>query len=263
MNNRFIKPRKRFGQHFLHDKYVINKIIAAINPQADSPVVEIGPGRGALTVPLLASLKRLDVVEIDRDLVAGLQDLCSEPDKLRIHQADALSFDFTALHKEKIKVIGNLPYNISTPLLFHLLDQSDGIEEMLFMVQKEVADRICAATDTRDYGRLSVMIQARCEVENLFPVSSGAFTPPPQVESAVIRIKPGTIKRQITNYPLFESLVKEAFTYRRKTLRNALRQMVTEEQFIRADITPTSRPQNLSIDEFATLADIVHADKNQ
>src|SRR3990167_7500188 len=185
------RPRKRFGQHFLHDRGVISRIVAALAPQAGDHVVEIGPGTGALTRELLARMTHLDAVELDRDLLARLEAEFPR-DRLILHNADALKFDFCKIASGggKLRVIGNLPYNISTPLLFHLLDQAGCIEDMLFMLQKEVVDRMCAAPGGKDYGRLSVMIQYRCRVEKLFDVAPGAFTPPPKVDSAVVRLLP-------------------------------------------------------------------------
>ena len=258
------KPRKRYGQHFLHDKNIIQKIINAVAPTIDTPIIEIGPGRGALTFPLLDHVLKLDVVEVDRDLSNNLIGQQQFADKLIVHQADALSFDFTTLYQEKIKVVGNLPYNISTPLLFHLLGQSQSIKEMVFMLQKDVVERICAEPNSKEYGRLSVMLQSRCEVTKLFTVSPNAFTPPPKVDSAIIRLIPDSSKAKDLNDPeLFEQIVKAAFNYRRKTLRNALKTLVNGAQFEKTGIASTSRAEDLSVEDFILLANTVHNHKNQ
>ena len=186
------RPRKRFGQHFLHDPQVISRIIAAICPQPGARLVEIGPGLGALTRPLLQAAGELEVVELDRDLLEPLQSRCAGLGTLRIHQADALQFDFAALRGDgpKLRVAGNLPYNISTPLLFHLLDQAEHLHDLHFMLQQEVVKRLAAGPGDDAYGRLSVMVQYRCRVEALFNVGPGAFQPPPKVWSAVVRMVP-------------------------------------------------------------------------
>ncbi|MEZ5673210.1 MAG: 16S rRNA (adenine(1518)-N(6)/adenine(1519)-N(6))-dimethyltransferase RsmA [Thiotrichaceae bacterium] len=184
-------PRKRFGQHFLHDAHIISEIIAAIAPQPTQQLVEIGPGRGALTLPLLAQSKCLDVVELDRDLLTELARRCEPLGELRIYQADVLKFDFLQLVTDKkLRIVGNLPYNISTPLLFYLLNFVTHVEDMTFMLQKEVVARMVAATDTADYGRLSVMLQYYYEIEYLFDVAPEAFVPPPKVDSSMVQLRP-------------------------------------------------------------------------
>jgi len=250
------RARKRFGQHFLHDRGVIGRIVAALAPQPEDRIVEIGPGTGALTRPLLTRIAHLDAVELDRDLIARLQ---SEfpADKLTLHSADALKFDFCRLAQtgHKLRLVGNLPYNISTPLLFHLLDQAPCIQDMLFMLQKEVATRLGAAPGGKDYGRLSVMIQYRCAVEKLFDVASGAFTPPPQVDSSVVRLVPHAAPPVAVHDPdKFAHLVQTAFASRRKVLRNTLKNFLRAEQILALGIDPTRRAETLSLAEFAVLS---------
>jgi 16S rRNA (adenine1518-N6/adenine1519-N6)-dimethyltransferase len=250
------RPRKRFGQHFLHDRNVVGRIVATLAPQASDHVVEIGPGTGALTRELLARVAHLDAVELDRDLIARLEsDFPRE--RLSLHQGDALKFDFCkiASGSGKLRLIGNLPYNISTPLLFHLLDQSGCIQDMLFMLQKEVVERLRAAPGGKDYGRLSVMIQYRCAVEKLFDVAPGAFTPPPKVDSAVVRLVPHAKSPVAVDDPTrFALLVRAAFASRRKTLRNNMRGLLTAEDLLAVGIDPVRRAETLSLAEFAALS---------
>jgi len=250
------RARKRFGQHFLHDRGVIGRIAAALAPRPGDRLVEIGPGTGALTRELLARVAHLDAVELDRDLVARLRTEFPA-DKLTLHSADALKFDFCRLAKtgQKLRLIGNLPYNISTPLLFHVLDQAGCIQDMLFMLQKEVVTRLGAAPGGKDYGRLSVMIQYRCAVEKLFDVASGAFTPPPQVDSAVVRLVPHAAPPVTVNDPdRFARLVQAAFASRRKVLRNTLKNFLRAEEMQALGIDPTRRAETLSLAEFAALS---------
>jgi 16S rRNA (adenine1518-N6/adenine1519-N6)-dimethyltransferase len=248
-------PKKRFGQHFLHDRNVVGRIVAALAPQTGDHVIEIGPGTGALTRELLARVTHLDAVELDRDLIAHLEsDFPRE--QLTLHQGDALKFDFCALAPagNQLRVVGNLPYNISTPLLFHLLDQSGCIKDMLFMLQKEVVERLRAAPGGKDYGRLSVMIQYRCAVEKLFVVAPGAFTPPPKVDSAVVRLVPHATPPVAVDDPArFALLVRAAFASRRKTLRNNLRGLLSVEDMLALGIDPVRRAETLSLAEFASL----------
>jgi 16S rRNA (adenine1518-N6/adenine1519-N6)-dimethyltransferase len=250
------RPRKRFGQHFLHDRNIIDRIIAALAPESGDHVVEIGPGTGALTRELLAHLARLDAVELDRDLLARLRAEFPR-DRLALHDADALKFDFCALTSGggRLRLIGNLPYNISTPLLFHLLDQAGCIKDMLFMLQKEVVERLRAAPGGKDYGRLSVMIQYRCAVEKLFDVAPGAFTPPPRVDSAVVRLVPHAVPPVAVDDPArLAFLVRAAFASRRKTLRNNLRGLLSAETMLVLGIDPGRRAETLSLAEFALLS---------
>lgn len=248
--------RKRFGQHFLHDPRVIARIIGLIAPHVDDTIVEIGPGRGALTRPLLAAVARLHVIEIDRDLAGALPALCRGAGDLVVHQADVLDFDFRPLATAgPVRLVGNLPYNISTPLLFHVLEQAGHIKDLVFMLQKEVADRLVATPGTKTYGRLSVMVQWCAAVETLLHIGPGAFTPPPQVDSTVVRLVPYAAPPHPVRDPKhFARIVKGAFGQRRKTLRNALKGIVAPETLIANDIDPTRRGETLSIAEFARLA---------
>lgn len=259
MNLRPPQRRKRLGQHFLHDAGVIRRIVKAIQPGAAAPLVEIGPGRGALTRALLATGEELSVIEVDRDLAAQLTRELGTTGTLQIFEADALEFDFCRFGKP-VRVVGNLPYNISTALLFRLLDQVHCIEQMLFMLQKEVVDRICAAPGGREYGRLTVMVQARCAVEHLFNVGSGAFQPPPRVESAVVRLIPRADFAQTIRDPeLFSGLVRGAFQQRRKMLRNALRAVVADPGALleRQRLDGAARPETLTVPQFIALANAI------
>ncbi|MBU6420599.1 MAG: 16S rRNA (adenine(1518)-N(6)/adenine(1519)-N(6))-dimethyltransferase RsmA [Gammaproteobacteria bacterium] len=250
-------PRKRFGQHFLHDRNIINKILLAINPQPGDSLVEIGPGRGALTLPLLERHGQLTAVELDRDVIPQLQAAAVGKGELHVIQGDALKTDFRTLAPpgEKIRLIGNLPYNISTPLLFHLLDQAQTIADMHFMLQKEVVQRMAAKPGGKDYGRLTVMLAARCRVEPLFHIGSGAFTPAPKVESSFVRLTPhATPPFKIADQSRFAKIVNQAFSQRRKTLRNALRGLADEAAIRAAGLNPSARPETLSTGDYARLA---------
>jgi 16S rRNA (adenine1518-N6/adenine1519-N6)-dimethyltransferase len=250
------QPRKRFGQHFLHDPEVIRRLVAAIDPQPGEHLVEIGPGTGALTAPLLRQAGELDVVELDRDLAATLTARCQGLGRLRVHAADALRFDFSSLASagERLRIVGNLPYNISTPLLFHLLAKVDTVQEMVFMLQKEVVARMAADPGSRTYGRLSVMVQYRCDIERLFSIGPGAFTPPPKVDSAVVRLRPRPPAVAATDEKLFSEVVAHAFSQRRKTLRNALLGLTGEQAIRTAGIDPGCRAETLAVDDFVRLA---------
>lgn len=249
------KARKRFGQNFLHDRHVIDRIVRAIHPKAGERLVEIGPGLGALTLPLLQAAGRLEVVELDRDLIPKLEQQCIGQGDLIIHSADALKFDFCALAAgSKLRIAGNLPYNISTPLIFHLLEQAHCIDDMHFMLQKEVVDRLAAAPDSSDYGRLSVMVQYRCKVERLFLVPPGAFTPAPKVDSAIVRLEPYVTPPVEVDAGALEKLVAQAFSQRRKTLRNTLKGLLDAATIEAAGIDPQRRAETLSLQEFAALA---------
>lgn len=248
--------RKRFGQHFLVDQSCIRRIVDAINPQPDDLMIEIGPGLAALTRPLLARLRHLTAVEIDRDIAAKLR---SEfpPDRLTVYEQDVLEFDFTALGAG-LRVVGNLPYNISSPLLFRLAAARPALQDLHLMLQKEVVDRMAAGPDTSDYGRLSVMLQYRFDVEPLFGVSPGAFRPPPKVESAVVRLRPiRTRQHAAKDESILAKVVTKAFGQRRKTLRNALKGVVSEETLIALGIDPGARGEVLSIDAFVAIANAV------
>ena len=249
-------PRKRFGQHFLHERRTVERILAAVAPRPGEHLVEIGPGEGALTRPLLAAAGALDAIEVDRDLAAALRARTDWPGRLQVHEADALAFDFAALAgHDRLRLVGNLPYNISTPLLFHLLAQRAAIRDMHFMLQREVVDRLAAAPGSRTYGRLSVMVQAFCETTALFRVAPGAFRPPPAVESAVVRLAPrleAAVEPALEDR--FAALVRAAFASRRKTLRNSLRALLTPEAIASAGIDPGTRPERLRVADFAALA---------
>ena len=249
-------PRKRFGQHFLHDPGVIERIVAAIAPAAGERLVEIGPGQGALTRPLLAATGHLDVIEIDRDLAAALRDRDDWPGELAVHEADVLRFDFRRLAGgQPLRIVGNLPYNISTPLLFHLLAQREAVRDMHFMLQREVVERMVAGPGGGDYGRLSVMLQASCEATALFGVAPGAFRPRPAVESTVVRLAPraeSLVPRGRES--AFAALVRDAFSARRKTLRNSLRAHLSPAQIEAAGVDPGARPETLPVQAFVALA---------
>ena len=233
-------PRKRFGQHFLHDPRVLARIVDAVAPSRKDFLVEIGPGEGALTRPLLQKVPHLEVIEIDRDLAASLRSV----EGVTVHEADALEFDFTAF-PTGIRLVGNLPYNISTPLLFRLARFAGRVRDMHFMLQLEVVERMVAVPSTPEYGRLSVALQARFRMQKLFNVSKGAFRPPPRVESAVVRLEPLAEPLWIN-----EDLLRQAFSARRKQLRNAL----PDVDFARAGIDPKLRPENLSPADYARLS---------
>ena len=239
-------PRKRFGQNFLVDNQIINKIISTISPKNNEIIVEIGPGKGALTLPILEHLDHLNVIEIDRDLVSLLNSV--QQDKLTIFEADALQFDFNQF-PQKIRVIGNLPYNISSPLLFHLLDFREQIIDMTFMLQKEVVDRIVATHGNKTYGRLSVMMQAFFEVESMFVVPKESFEPQPKIESAILYLKTRT-EPLVKNSKTLEEIVKVAFSQRRKTLKNCLKSIINQSQ---TEIDLSQRAEMLSIENFITL----------
>lgn len=236
-------PRRRFGQHYLHDPRVLARIVDAVSPSATDFLVEIGPGEGALTAPLIERAGKLEAIEVDRDLAAALA-ARFPPFRLTVHCADALEFDF-ARFPPGVRVVGNLPYNISTPLLFHLARYAERVRDMHFMLQREVVERMVAAPSTAEYGRLSVALQARFALEKLFNVPKGAFRPPPRVESAVVRLVPLAEPLHVD-----EDLLRKAFSARRKQLRNAL----PEVDFARAGIDPQLRPENLSPQDYARIS---------
>lgn len=250
-------PRKRFGQNFLIDAQIIGEIVKAVAPERDDCVVEIGPGLGALTEPLVRRLAHLNVVEIDRDIVARLKqrDFAAQ---LSIHQGDALAFDFGALAErsgKKLKVVGNLPYNISTPLLFHLATYADRVVDMHFMLQKEVVERMVAEPGTADFGRLSVMLQYLFVIDGLFGVPPEAFDPPPKVDSAVVRLIPRDPATLLARNPVrFAEIVALAFSQRRKMLRNTLKGVVDDALFAELGIAPTARAETLSVDDYVRIA---------
>lgn len=250
--------RKRFGQNFLVDETVIDRIVRAIRPNPGERVLEIGPGLAALTRPLADEAEHLHVIELDRDLAARLRDDATLGPRLTVHEADALRFDFAALAAElggPLRVCGNLPYNISTPLIFHLLEQPQAISDMHFMLQKEVVERLAAAPGCADYGRLTIMVQYHCYVEPVLMVPPGAFMPPPKVESAVVRLIPHRTKPVVADdEKLLSRICAEAFTQRRKTLRNALRNWVDDAMFDALGINPQLRPENLSVADYVAIA---------
>ena len=251
------RPRKRFGQHFLHDPAIIARIAAAIAPAAGEALVEIGPGRGALTRRLLESdCGSLDAIEIDRDLAALLREKLGGDPRLAVHEADALRFDFAALARQRgraLRVLGNLPYNISTPLLFHVLAAVRDICDLHVMLQREVIERMAARPGDPAYGRLTVMISPWVEVERLFDVGPGAFQPPPKVWSAVARLKVRPEPAFPLN-PAFPRVVAAAFAHRRKTLRNALRGLATAQQIESCGVDPSARPETVSPERFNAIA---------
>ena len=252
--------RKRFGQNFLVDQQVIADIVDAVAPRRTDRVVEIGPGLGALTDPLLNRLDHLHVVEIDRDIVARLSKRCL-PEKLTIHQGDALKFDFASLADPadgKLHVVGNLPYNISTPLLFHLASFAHCIHDMHFMLQKEVVERMVAAPDTSDFGRLSVMLQYRFFMDWLLDVPPESFDPAPKVDSAVVRLIPRPPEElTVRDEGIFAALVSAAFGQRRKMLRNNLKSLIGDTSFEQLGIAPTARAEELSVDDYVRMANVL------
>ena len=252
-----MRARKRFGQHFLHDPMAIERIVAAIAPRPGDALVEIGPGQGALTRPLLAAATALDVIEIDRDLVAALRrDFAATPG-LRVHEGDALEFDYGALARmrgQRLRLIGNLPYNISTPLLFRLLGAAEHVADMHFMLQKEVVDRIVAPPGSRQYGRLGVMLAPRVQAQKLLDIGPGAFKPAPQVHSAVVRLQVRAAPPLWAAEPHYGAVVSAAFGQRRKTLRNALSALLSAEQITAAGVDPGARAETLAPEKFGALA---------
>ena len=257
------KARKRFGQNFLHDPQVIQNIIQSIAPKQDQLIAEIGPGLGALTESLASSGCQLKLIELDRDLIAKLETHYANASNVEIHPGDALKFDFFSLSSapHSLRLVGNLPYNISTPLIFHLIDHVDIIQDMHFMLQKEVVERLAAKPSNKNFGRLSVMVQYFCEVENLFTVGPGAFNPAPKVDSAIVRLQPRKTKTLVAkDIKKLEILVKKAFTQRRKTLRNNLKTLLSSEQIKSLNIDPGARAETLSTDQYVTLANLLTGD---
>ena len=248
------RARKRFGQHFLTDRHYVDRIVRAIDPKPGDAMAEIGPGTGILTDELVQHLAHLHVIEIDRDLAAALRKRFA-PGKVTVHQADALEFEFESL-PAPLRVVGNLPYNVSTPILFRMAALADRLRDCVFMLQKEVVERMVAAPATPEYGRLSVMLQYRFAMSLAVRVPPGAFTPPPKVDSAVVRMVPlGAERPHAKDEGLFGRIVLEAFSHRRKMLRSAVRSLVTPQAFEAARIEPTRRGETLSVAEFVALAD--------
>ena len=254
------QARKRFGQHFLRDQKIIQRIVSAIAPEADQRLIEIGPGLGALTIPVLRKTGSLEAIEVDRDIVPLLQDACKELGDLLIYQKDVLNFDLSVVVQNQIplRVFGNLPYNISTPLIFHLLKFTQHISDMHFMLQKEVADRLTSIPGRKSYSRLTVMAQYHYHIKQLFDVPLHAFRPAPKVDSRIVRLMPyAKIPYPAKDYARFETIVKQAFGQRRKTLRNSLsglKQGIAEETWVKLGIDPSKRAENLTVEEFVNLS---------
>lgn len=251
-------PKKSFGQHFLHERGVIDKIVLAIDPRPGDAIVEIGPGQGALTLPLLAKHGALTAIEFDRDLLAPLAAAARDAGELTLISSDVLDVDLTALAAGgQIRLVGNLPYNVSSPILFHALAHAPAIRDMHFMLQKEVVDRMAAAPGSKVYGRLSVMLQAYCRVTPLFKVPPGAFRPPPKVDSAVVRLVPRAEQEiGIADRGHFAAIVRAAFGQRRKTLRNALQSVADAEAISAAGLEPGLRAEQVDVAGFVRLANL-------
>lgn len=256
--SKFAAPRKSLGQNFLQDPNIINKIVSSLAVGPGDTVMEIGPGRGALTEQLVSISSDLHLIEFDHDLVEYWQERQSHVSGLTVHASDVLKFDVQTVigvATKPIKIIGNLPYNISTPVLFHLMKYADAVHSQVVMLQKEVVQRLCASPGSKQYGRLSVMLQQRYEIEYLFTVPPGAFFPPPKVESAIARLTPlAVVNHPVKDAVVFEQVVKQAFSQRRKTLRNTLKGLLTAEQIESLGINPAARAETLAIEEFTLLA---------
>ncbi|HWV13974.1 MAG TPA: 16S rRNA (adenine(1518)-N(6)/adenine(1519)-N(6))-dimethyltransferase RsmA [Cellvibrio sp.] len=254
------KARKRFGQNFLIDHGIIREIVRAVHPQKDDCIVEIGPGKGAITELLADSCDNISVIELDRDLVPWLKVKFEKHPGFQLFQADALQFDFTRLLKDQrpLRIVGNLPYNISTPLIFHLLSYSTQVCDMHFMLQKEVVKRMAAQPGESAYGRLGIMVQYFCAVENLFEVPPTAFDPPPKVDSAIVRLVPHSqLPYPASNFKTLETLVNVAFQQRRKTLRNALKQLLDPEIIEQLPIDTSARAEEISLAEFVATSNLL------
>lgn len=248
-------PRKRFGQNFLRDDAVVHRIVQSVGPEQGERLVEIGPGEGAMTRAFLSAGAHIEAIEIDRDLAALLRQRFAHEAGFHLNEGDALKFDFGSLAVEgPIRVVGNLPYNISTPLIFHLFSHAGAISEMTFMLQREVVERLCAKTGTSEYGRLSIMTQYFCEAENLFEVGPESFYPPPKVVSAIVRLTPHVAPPVDADPKALGRVVTQAFMQRRKTLRNALRDLFSEDDLRESDIDPGARAETLSLESYARLA---------
>ncbi len=260
------RARKRFGQNFLQDAGIIHRIARSIGASKHDHVVEIGPGQGALTSDILASGCLLNAVELDRDLIPLLEQRFSGEPQFHLQQGDALTFDFSSLQQndEKLRIVGNLPYNISTPLIFHLLSQQQLIHDMHFMLQLEVVNRLAASPRSKNYGRLSVMTQYYCDVASLFEVPPEAFSPRPKVQSAIVRLIPhAVLPHPADNLETLQSLLRTAFNQRRKTLRNSLKEVVSQGQLESLEINPGDRPETLSIAQFVAISNEVNATTNK
>ena len=263
------RARKRFGQNFLHDATIIDRIVAAVQPRAEQHLVEIGPGQGALTEALIGSDCMLDVIELDRDLIPGLlATFCLNPG-FKLHNADALNFDFAALvknqsenaeqHSQPLRIVGNLPYNISTPLIFKLLENCAIIRDMHFMLQLEVVERLAASPGSKHWGRLGIMAQYHCRVEHLFDVPPHAFRPEPKVQSAIVRLTPWKDSPwQTCSEPKLRALVKAAFAHRRKTLRNNLKEIISSGELAALGIDPGARAETLELNQFIEITNALY-----
>ncbi|MGK2946704.1 MAG: 16S rRNA (adenine(1518)-N(6)/adenine(1519)-N(6))-dimethyltransferase RsmA [Candidatus Malihini olakiniferum] len=261
MNNRGHQghlARKRFGQNFLNDPFVIKSVVSAIHPHADHAMVEIGPGLGALTLPVAEHLNQFTVIELDRDLAARLTVHPQLKDKLTVIQQDAMTVNFAELSQhlyQPLRVFGNLPYNISTPLIFHLFSFTQFIHDIHFMLQKEMANRLVAGSNSKAYGRLSVIVQYYCQVTLVFEVPPIVFTPPPKVDSALVRLVPHAIKPYpVANVRMLSHITTEAFNQRRKTLRNSLSNVFSVEQLVALETNPDARAENVSVEQYCRLA---------
>lgn len=252
------QARKRFGQNFLHDQSIIDRIVYSINPQPSDHLVEIGPGQGAITNPLANVGARLDCIELDRDLTKFLKTNFKHVEHVTIHQQDILKFQLAQLNTgdHSLRVIGNLPYNISTPVLFHLIKSHHLISDMTFMLQLEVVQRMSASVGDKNYGRLGIMLQYYCEVEHLFNVPATAFKPQPKVNSAIVRLTPHKEKPvTVKDIKMLELVVRSAFNQRRKTLRNSLRNLITESGLSDLPVDLSLRPENLSLNDYVQISD--------
>jgi len=248
-----VKARKRFSQNFLHDKNIINKIINLINPKIKDHILEIGPGRGALTYALLDKVNFIEVIEIDRDLARLMID-DQRSDKILLHQTDALKYNFSSSYNnKKIRLVGNLPYHISTPLIFHIIKYNQYFSDIHLMLQKEVAERMVSQPNSKIYGRLSIAIQARCNIEKFFDIKPNAFYPTPKVLSSIIKLTPKAPLEDHINIELNQILIA-AFNQRRKKIANSLKSLLTTDQIRKANIDPESRPENLTVDDFLNLS---------
>lgn len=262
------KAKKRFGQNFLIDKSVINRVVDCIQPQSDDLMIEIGPGLGAMTIPLLSRLNQLTVIELDRDIIPKLVNNTTIADssnrkKLTITEKDVLKFDVAEYYNrlnsdKKIRFVGNLPYNISTPVLFHLLKYRYLIGDMHFMLQKEVVDRITARPNNKEYGRLSVMLQTYCFTQAMIEIPPSAFRPAPKVDSAIVQLIPKSVfeinlDNEVYNFDRYKELIRQAFSQRRKTLKNTLKAICTAEQIENAGLSPDQRAEELSVSDFQKL----------
>ena len=257
MNERH-HTKKRFGQHFLIDQQIVHAIVSNINPKPDDVIIEIGPGNGVLTKPIAQSKPNLHIVELDRDLIPTLERKFSHYPNISIHQGDALKFDYSSIGK-KLRIIGNLPYNISTPLMFHLIQFKNNIYDQHFMLQKEVANRLTASPGGKNYGRLSIMFGTYMDTYNLFDVPAKAFNPAPRVISSVVKIKPKPNNQIIIKNPaILSKIVTQAFSQRRKTLRNSLKGLISDKIMIEMDLSPTQRAEEVPILTWSKLANTIN-----